>query len=453
MKSFITKRISISVGAVGFLAISALLTIALVSQHSVFAAYTFPDVYDLVTINNTDAKGINGNATVNGMSADGSRILFVTSATNLPQATSGVGVYLRDMDLSSTLRVDTSAAGIAPNKASVAAVMNSTGRYVAFSSTASNLIDGVVMDSSILRIYLKDLQTNTTELITDINGPSITYDTYLRPFAVSDDGRFVYVSTNNVNILVPGTRAIVDGSSDRLTYDRVNERWIVLSRSASGVPQNWNITSTSCDGSLMVFSSTATDLVDNYSGSGKHVYLVDLRNGVYVSDVTAGSVGDSSGAYISCNGRYIVYSTTDRTLIPVTPGNMNSTSSQAVRYDRFTGGRIYVGGDSNNFAYSSRYSSSEGIDDRGNVLLVRREGPLDMYDSKLYLKHLSDGSGSLESVTHNYAGMNAYMNSYKISADGKYIVTSISAPAGGVLGLNIYSNPDVRNIMRVHTGL
>lgn len=459
MKNITYKRIGVGILAFIIVVLGLFMIISLLIQRPVSAAYTFPDIYDLVTVNNTNGKGVDRDAVVKGVSGDGNKVLFVTTATNLPQATSNVqqrGAYLRDLTASATIRVDTSSSGIAASSTGEDFSLSTTGRYVAFTSSATNLIDGQVLDNSIGRLYFKDLQTNAVELLTNINGPSTNQDNQLRPISISDDGRYIFLQTANINRIIPGARPGSPFVIDSLVYDRHLNDWKVLGVNTSGLlpDEATRITGVSCDGSFIIFSSSQNDLVLDYSGSGKHVYLVDVRNGYRTTDITAGAQGVNESSRISCNGRYVTYNTTDRTLIAPTPGNMNTTSSQGVLYDRFTDSRKYVGSLSNGTTFSSYYSDARDVSDNGDVLLLRKDGSQDPYDVKLYLKHLSDGSGTLEAATHNGGGLNSYLNSYRMASNGKYIVSSVQNAYDLGLNVNAGRPPSaVRDIIRIHTGL
>jgi len=445
----------------GFFTLSIIL---LILQLPVSAANTFPHQYELVSVNNVDGRGVNRHARVKGVSINADKILFESTASNLPQSSStpstqiGAG-YMRDMSNSTTTRVDLSASGIVPDKATSNHVMSITGRYVAFDSSASNLIDGSPMDNSVSRVYFKDLQTGAVELIVNIPYSVVNgYGTSSMPISVSDDGRYLLVITNRVNSLLPGTRAGNGGGyRDVVMYDRVKSMWTLINSSVDGIAQNQNIENpkANCDGSLVVFESTATNLISSYSGSGKHIFVADIRNGLHIIDLTQGAITDSTVPQISCNGRYITYSTSDRTLLP-TPAGM-STYPQLVRYDRFTGERKYISSDSSNanfragpLDWSTEYYRSS-VSDNGDVVmpytsLVILGSPL----PTVQFKHLSDGSGTLENVQHNYAGLK-YDPTYlpMISPDGRYVV--VSSNNGDSVGVNV--DPGIFNILRIKTGL
>jgi hypothetical protein len=464
-----------SVKFLAFLSATVLIITALLLQIPVFAASTFaPYQYDLVSVNNVDGQGLNGSGDPWGISFDGSRILFQSGASNLPQSGANQALYLRDMAAGTTVRADLSTTGVVPDKETSGGVLSTTGRYMAFSSTASNIIDGTTYDNSVNRAYFKDLQTGVVEALTPFSGlqvqipVNLRYNAAFAPVSVSDDGRFVFISTIYIDALVPNTRHTTTAAVkyqnalywDLAMYDRQNATWSLVNK-PSGPLQNYGTfgygTTTmgvSCDGALAVFSTQATNMTSSYTGSGAHVYLADLRNGLKITDLTPGGVGDSADPEISCNGRYVIYSTRDRTLISPTPTGMNSYA-HLVRYDRFTGERIYIDSNSAGTAYDGFQAESipSTVSNDGDVLMVTAPNT-SAAGRTIKFKHLSDSSGTVEeiqaspypNVWSNTGGRSGFV----ISADGSYV--SAASKDGYLIGL--LSNPSsVYNTIRVKTGL
>ena len=467
MRGLVKKKLDVRV-----LTWSALITM-LIMALSIFqyigAASTFsPYQYELASVNHVDGQGINRDALVSGVSVDGNKILFTTGASNLPQATptlTGRGGYMRDMKATTTIRVDVSASGVIPDRETLNHKMSATGRYVIFRSSASNIVDGVTLDNSVSRVYLKDLQTGLVEIIVNVPYSVVAgYGTSSGPVSVSDDGRFVLVMTNRINGLLPGTRSGNGGGyNDLALYDRLKSAWSHVNQPIDNVMQNTSAgvnpqAPASCDGSLIVFESEATNLTASHSGGGKHVYLADMRNGMHVTDITRGATGDSMTVpSISCNGRYITYATKDRSVISPTPSGL-SVHARLVRYDRFTGERKYIDSASDNVTFDSYYDPyQEGYllsstSDDGDVVLAFG-GASSIYGRAVYLKHLSDGSGTLEPVQNNPAGLAYGPNlspTFQLSPNGKYVV--VSSKSGNYLGLSVLDD-GVQNILRIKTGL
>lgn len=136
-------------------------------------------------------NGIDPVARTVSLSADGGVLAFEVHVAQ-PDST---GVYRDLMAYEAAsgkfVAVNTNTAGAFANKASLGFAVSGNGRYVAFSSAASNLVDdGQSVDSG---VYVKDLQTGAiVRASTDASGHAATFaDLHLINQAISDDGRYV----------------------------------------------------------------------------------------------------------------------------------------------------------------------------------------------------------------------------------------------------------------------
>jgi hypothetical protein len=100
-----------------------------------------------------------------------------------------------------TEQVSVSSQGTAGDEDSVLAAVRADGRFVAFSSSATNLVAGDVEDSA-TDVYLRDRQAGTTEGISTVNPPSGQVLHSGSP-SLSADGRLVTSHSWESN-LVPG---------------------------------------------------------------------------------------------------------------------------------------------------------------------------------------------------------------------------------------------------------
>jgi Tol biopolymer transport system component len=121
-----------------------------------------PDVFvvDLTTGARTLASSdVPGSSYFPSMSADGSRVAFEGEASILESQ-----VYLRDLSQSGSALVSQNAAGQAANGLAMSGLLSSDGRYLTFSTRATNLLpeDTDAVDD----ILLKDLTTGTLRLVT-----------------------------------------------------------------------------------------------------------------------------------------------------------------------------------------------------------------------------------------------------------------------------------------------
>ncbi len=114
-----------------------------------------------VSVDSTGGQG-NGRSFLPSISADGRYVAFYSEADNLVEGdTNGAGdIFVRDLQLGTTTRVNIGPAGGQANGFSAEPSISADGRYVAFSSIASNLVSGDTNGSS--DVFVRDLQLGTT---------------------------------------------------------------------------------------------------------------------------------------------------------------------------------------------------------------------------------------------------------------------------------------------------
>lgn len=394
----------------------------------------------IITIATTDGLPPDNGASYAGSSSDGNVILFSSSSTNLPNAGSSVtGWYTYNIKTNTTARVDVSTSGVAANDNpyttnGVPARISETGRYVTFISKATNLIDGTTGLSNYYTIVKRDMQANITTLLSsrEISGYPANYD---RNLAVSNDGRFVLLASRYLAGSYPYYYTTALGDEATGTYGWTSLGYGNVIEGGSGSDNTR--ASMSCDGSFVV---------NNLSNQ---VNLIDMRRG---TKIVVDYTGSNSGSpLISCNGRYVLYATTNRTKITPTPSGMN-TGLHLARYDRISGERMYIDSNSsgvfsNGFAWNSSNEPAENvfnasISDLGDVVFKFGNG------GNMFLKHLSDGSGTLESIALTTSG--TYINSTngEITRNGNYIFFSMDP-----YNLGLTSSPSSSQIIRVKTNL
>src|SRR4051794_1736174 len=107
----------------------------------------------------------NGISTRPSLSADGSRVAFLSGASNLDaeDRDGRADVYVKDLVTGTVRVVSTSGTGQKANGASGAVTLSADGRAVAFVSTATNLDPGDA--DSLPDVYVKDLSTGSLTLV------------------------------------------------------------------------------------------------------------------------------------------------------------------------------------------------------------------------------------------------------------------------------------------------
>jgi Tol biopolymer transport system component len=165
----------------------------------------------LVSVNLSGTAGGNGDSYPSAVSTNGRYALFESSASDLVpgDTNSATDVFMRDLLNGTTLLVSASTNGGIANGLSRSSVMTPDGRYVAFVSAASNLVPGDT--NNIPDVFVRDLQAGTTVLAsvgaTSTNSLSPTGSSESPD--LTPDGRYVAFSSTATN-LVPGVTAVGD---------------------------------------------------------------------------------------------------------------------------------------------------------------------------------------------------------------------------------------------------
>lgn len=141
------------------------------------------------------------------VATNGRYVLFESFASDLVNNdTNGLGdVFVRDLQTETTILVSVAADGGAGNDRSDNATMTPDGRYVAFVSSATNLV--VADTNNIPDVFVRDLQAQTTTLVS-VGASNTT--AVMGPPAISADGRWVAFFSSARN-LMPGVSNISRG--------------------------------------------------------------------------------------------------------------------------------------------------------------------------------------------------------------------------------------------------
>lgn len=195
------------------------------------------------------------------------------------------------------------------DRASESAAISGDGRYVAFASIATNLVAGVSGGSS--QIYVRDRQEKTTTLVSASDlGLSGSGDSSAP--VISADGRYVAFVSSAPDLVADDSNGVPDVFvHDRLTGQTLMASVSVTGRAASGESRAPSLSSS---GRFITFSSKANDLVLGDVNNAEDVFVRDMQTGVTVRVSIGGSgenaAGESSSPVISANGRYVAFAST-----------------------------------------------------------------------------------------------------------------------------------------------
>jgi len=251
------------------------------------------------------------------ISADGRFVTFDSYATNLVpgDTNASLDIFVRDLSTNTTTLVSASSRGDRGNDDSGLPSISANGRFVAFRSIATNLVPGDTNDRR--DIFVRDLLTNTTTLVSaSSNGDRANASSTL--CYISADGRFVAFSSNASN-LVPGDTNNSEDIFVRDTLANTTTRVSVSSTGNQG-NQDSDDPSISADGRFVTFSSEASNLVPGDTNNKEDIFVRDLSTNTTtrVSVDSAGNQVNSDSDYpsISANGQKVAFSSFAANLVP-----------------------------------------------------------------------------------------------------------------------------------------
>lgn len=258
-----------------------------------------------VASNGTKANGASGSGSISG---NGRYVTYSSSASNLVAGdTNGQSdIFFYDRQNKTTELISVASNSTKANGASSFSVINDNGNYLAFESMASNLVAG---DTNGLKdIFLRDRQAGTTKRINvGTNGAQANGTSVLN--SISDDGRYISYTSQASNLVSADT----NGLSDIFIYDRQTGTTERINIGTNGIQANGSSSASalSGDGRYVVYESEASNLVAGDTNDKKDIFIYDRQTKItervdVANDGTQSSV-DSYSASISDDGRYVAF--------------------------------------------------------------------------------------------------------------------------------------------------
>jgi len=369
--------------------------------------------------------GMQGNQASNhsDISADGRYIAFDSFANNLVSGDyyGTKDVFVRDRSSGTTTRVSVASDGTEANNYSEYPSISADGRYVAFASEASNLVSG---DTNGYRdIFVHDLVTGETTRVsvssTESEGNEFSYGATL-----SADGRYVAFSSEASNLVEEDSNNHSDIFVHDLDTGETT-RVSVSSDGLQGNYYSWG-SDISADGNIVVFSSGATNLVpDDSNGFTQDVFVHDRTSGetTIVSLASNGTQGNdvSENPSISSDGSIVAF---DSVADNLAEGDTNLNRDVFV-HDRTTGETTRTsvrsdGGEANNRSSLPRISAD------GNTVTFESsswnlvDGDTNLYID-IFVRDRLNGITTKVSVANDGTQGNNHSYYSAISADGRYV--------------------------------
>ena len=306
-------------------------------------------------------------------------------------------VFVRDMAAGTTERVSVSSGGAQGNDDSRGAAISADGRYVVFGSKARNLA-GFETGSS-TDIFVRDRTAGTTIRLTTSTLSSFT------PVISADGSAVAFVSLDNN--LIPGPAS---SGAEVYRYDMASGVITRMSQTPAGVMANADAREPeiSADGSMVAFSSSATNLVTGDTNSASDVFVNDGGTLSIVSLNPAGDEANGPSGDPRFAGNSAVLYTSSAT--DIVSGDTNGRADAFLHQLGGSTERVSVADDGSELALGG---SGRGVSDDGSRAAFETG---DFGSTTLQVRDLD------AATTSNIGGLDnsLYASSGALSGDGRY---------------------------------
>jgi hypothetical protein len=405
------------------------------------ALATVPGVNEAVDINTSGGVPSNyaGNApgdySTMSMSQNGRYIAFSSSATNITSdySDSKQQIFLRDrLTNTTTLISKNTTTGEAGARTSQQPNISASGRYIVYVSAAWNLTSATIGSGSYNHIYRYDRVANITEVVdTDSTGSITANNRMASNPTVSADGNYVvfeYKSLDSSNLVSSPSL-----SANRTYAFRKNMSTGAVTLVSVGTSNtNPNSDSTrpliSCGGDKIMFTSAASNLVaGGNSGNATDVYIYDALANS-TKNITPSANGASNANSLSCSGQFAG--------ITSAASNLSSASTSNGKINTFSYSTV-----NNDFTLLSQSSSSSQSSRDTLNPVVSDDGKHAVFecfadcglvsgsptDTNIYLRNTESGTTEVVSASSTGTPANRASQNPTLSADGRYVAYASKA--------------------------
>ena len=444
MPILISRQRVAFMAAVGALAVG---TFALCSAASALAAIPVfgETVMTSVSADSPPIAADNG-ASQSVVSADGRYVAFTSISANIVRTgyREYSQVYKRDLVTGVTIRVSLGLPGVeSADGASSEPSISDDGRYVAFTSAATNLALPPDASNTAKQIYVRDTVAQTTLKLSLIPGllaggnedsghPSISADGSLVAFQSGADNLVTGITPTETEIYVAKNAA---DPQVRLVNARTGTAGTLADHGAASP-------SISGDGSTVAFASIASNLTSTPSGGVSQIYTRDLVHNttqLLTTDLTDNSLasnGPSDEPSVSFDGSKVAYESVAKDLVE----QSINFKPQIFLHDRATARNVMVSFAAGNVSGSTGKSRHASISADGTkIAFASSPGDLTSTSNngfeQVYLRDLATATTSMVSIRPSVmpsSGGTGDTVEPSISDDGNYVsFTSFSVNMSG----------------------
>ncbi|MEM7118412.1 MAG: hypothetical protein AAF614_38670 [Chloroflexota bacterium] len=282
---------------------------------SIQAASAAPGDIERVSVDDNSNEA-NGSSHTPSLSSNGRFVAFMSSAANLVD-NDGNGlqdIFVYDRQTDTVERVSVDSSGNEADGGSSIPAISGDGRFVAFVSDARNLVGG---DSGFFNdIFLHDRQHNNTIRISEDSSGTVGNDDS-GSARISGNGRFVAFASRANNLVADDN----NNHRDIFVYDQEDDVMTRVSVASDGSEGNGSSRnpSISDDGRFISFLSWADNLVEGDTNGVADVFVHDQQTGettrVSVSNSGGEAVLGSDDQAISGNGRFVAFESASENLV------------------------------------------------------------------------------------------------------------------------------------------
>lgn len=417
------RAVGVPAAATAALIVAALVVRQEPAARDVEFAAPFPTPAATSTAPPVISEQADGGSILAEISADGRFVVFMSEASNLVSGDTNrvADTFVRDLSTGTVERVSLSSRSEQGNAGSYSASISRDGRFVAFRSQASNLVDGDT--NGVADIFVRDRSSGGTTIRASLAEDGVQANGDSDSASISGDGRFVVFRSMASNLIPGDTNRLAD-IFVRDLHTETTER---ISISSSGTQSNGDNRNPqiATNGRRIVFASPASSLVEGDTNRTWDVFAHDLSTGrterVSVSSAGAQGRGTSAIPAISGDGRVVAFVSDAPNLVP---GDTNRVRDAFVRdLDRGMTERVSIpsgGGQAN------RRTLSAALSGDGRFVAISSDASNLVTDDgnrrrDIFVVDRSSGVVTLVSVASDGTAADADSGGPSISADGRFV--------------------------------
>ena len=394
----------------------------------------------------------NGTSSMPVLSGDGAWVAFVTAATDLVgagQDTNNLGDVMLYQCSGGAITLVSHQAGsaAAANGQSSAPAPSADGAWVAYTSSASNLVTGESEGNSGSDVFLYDRVAGTSTIVSHTSGdPTTTANNSSESPAISSDGGWVAFKSRGTDLVA--SQVDTNAGLDVFLFERGPGTVTLVSHSAgadttAGDSASWNL-AISADGAWLAFACLASDLVSGvidgpespdaflHGRVGGTTTLVSRRAAAMPSLTGNGDSNTSLSfdAAISADGTWAVFVSKATNLVA---GQVEGNSDYDVfLYERASGAERLISHATGSATTTGNDFSSGPVISVDGAWVVFESGASNLVggqvdgnsDADIFLYERATGTTTLVSHASGLASTTGNVMSFNpcISTDGAWVV-------------------------------